>query len=90
MSAVNLDNGMAEYFHSKSKTEDEEEDNETSVDVKNKRIKKIKYDDVEIESLLFQDDIAHCSDTISDAQLANNKIEDLLESKLLSLNEVSI
>ena len=39
VSAVNLDNGMAEYFHSKSKTEDEEEDKETSVDGKNKRIK---------------------------------------------------
>ena len=36
--------------------------------------------------LLFQDDISNVSDTIEEAQKANNKMEDLLERKLLSLN----
>ena len=88
MSAVNLDNGMAEYFHGKSKANEDEDDEveETNVNIKDKKIKKIKYDDIEIDSLLFQDDIAHCSETINDAQLVNDKIQDMLETKLLTMN----
>ena len=46
----------------------------------------MKYDEVELEPLTFQDDIINCSEDIEDAQLAIDKIEDLLETKLLTLN----
>ena len=88
MSAVNLDNGISDYFHDKEerKESNEEEDKEERKEIKDTEINKVKYDSVEINPMLFQDDIANVSESIEDAQIANNKIEDLLETKLLSLN----
>ena len=48
----------------------------------------INYGNLVVKSLIFQDDIASASKTIEAAQSKNNKIEAMLETKLLDLNSL--
>ena len=65
ISAVNLDNGVAEQF------DDDDE---------------ITYGDVQLGPMLFQDDVARLSLTVTSAQSANLKMEEVAERKLLDFN----
>ena len=46
----------------------------------------MKYEEINLSPLLYQDDIFDMSNSAEAAQISNNKMEDLLESKLLDLN----
>ena len=82
---MSLDNGVSDEFHDTEKNERNKEENEEEMDSK-ENMKKIKYDNVVIEPLLFQDDIANATDNVEDAQKANDKIDKVMEKKLLNLN----
>ena len=47
----------------------------------------MKYSEVTLKPLLWQDDVINTSDSPEAAQTANNKMIDLMESKLLDLHE---
>ena len=79
-SAVNLENGVKSEFHDNDENEEEEEVGEKET------ISAVKYEDVTLHPLLFQDDVLNAAETIKDAQIANNKMERIVESKLLDLN----
>ena len=78
ISAVNLDNGISEEFHEENE-DDEEEEKE---DEKNSSMGSVKYEDVVIHPLLFQDDVWNAAEKVDDAQKANKKIEEVLEKKI--------
>ena len=44
------------------------------------------YNDIAIHPLLFQDDVLNPADNLESAQSGNDKMEDLIEDKLLYLN----
>ena len=46
----------------------------------------VKYEEIVIHPLLFQDDILNPAGNLEAAQVANMKMEDLIEDKLLDLN----
>ena len=54
--------------------------------MKRKKIETVKYEDIPLFPMLFQDDIANPADSVEDAQSANDKIEEMIETKLLNLN----
>ena len=73
---------MSDKFH-----EEKEVDNEDGKDDKETTTReKVKYDDVTIQPLLVQDDVWNAANSVEDAQVANNKMEEVLEKKLLNLN----
>ena len=80
ISSVGLDQGFKEYFHPKEeeKNQDEEQRNEEDI---------VKYDNNPIYPMLFQDDVFNPSKSVETAQDAIKRVETLLESKLLDLNE---
>ena len=81
-SSVNLDNGVKEYFH-------DEGDNPDAAPVatrKKAKMEVVKYDDIALAPLLYQDDLFNMSNSREAAQEANDRMESLLESKLLDLN----
>ena len=82
MSANNLDQGVTEYF---GDTEENFEDDEKNED-EDKDKYKVKYDEITLNSLLFQDDIMHPSETVEAAKDTLDRFEKLLESKLLDAN----
>ena len=77
LSAVNLDNGVKEYFP-EDKTSDREEEE--------KEVGEVKYGDIVIKNLLFQDDIESSSETRDKAQEINDKMEAMILSKGLKFN----
>ena len=78
ISSVNLDSGVKETFHEREdETEDEKEMREKH---------EVKYDDIFIAPLLYQDDLNVVSDSREGAQYVNDKMEHLMESKLLDLH----
>ena len=46
----------------------------------------ISYNDLKIQPLIYQDDIARIADSVVNAQKGNDTIENIMESKLLDLN----
>ena len=66
VSAVNLDNGVQDFFH----------DSEYE----------ISYGDVNLQPILYQDDVARLSLDIESTQMGNNKMENMAETKLLNFN----
>ena len=93
LSAVNLDNGVKEYFHDEEDKDDKdnEKENEKDSDVTEKTDNNgeedVMYGQIKIKPLLFQDDIWNASKSLESAQLANIKMEKLMESKLLDLHQ---
>ena len=80
ISANSLDQGIKDVFHDKEEEiEDENADEVTPND-------KVKYGDIVLHPLLFQDDVMNASSTLNSAQLVNDKLEKLLEEKLLDFN----
>ena len=79
-SAVGLDAGVKEFFHGED-DEDEREEEEDDNYV-------VKYDDIKIHPLIFQDDLMSPSNSVKAAQRVNDKMEQLMESKLLDLNKL--
>ena len=80
ISSVGLDRGVAEVFH-----EDEIED-ESSPEKEEEDEDKVKYDNITVHPLLFQDDIHAASKSIKAAQITNDKMEKLMEEKQLDFN----
>ena len=78
-SAVNLDNGVKDFFHGEPENNEPESD---SAEI----IEDVKYGEVEIKPLLFQDDVANTANSLKAAQLANTRMEELIDSKSLLLN----
>ena len=72
VSAAGLDNGVKEVFH-----EDEEDDSvKMDDDISHQTVK---YDDIPIHPLLFQDDLFSASNSVEGAQQVNLKMEHLME-----------
>ena len=84
ISATSLDQGVKEYFHE----EEEEIDKRNEAEEVRTKKEKVKYGDIVLKPLLFQDDIADTAESVESAQLAMKKVEHLLESKLLDINEL--
>ena len=80
ISAVNLDNGVKEQFHG-----NEDEDNDEDK-MKIDDIKPVKYDNINVHPLLWQDDVFSLSRTVKSAQVTNDKMEKIMESKCLDLH----
>ena len=88
-SAVNLDSGVRDKFHDKDADNNEEDDEREKDDKTEKETRDeevVKYADIALNPLLFQDDILNPNKTPEAAQSANDKIEDIMESKLLDLH----
>ena len=96
LSAVNLDNGIREFFHNeeeKDDNNDKKKDKEAEKDDKvipntddKKDDEDVKYGNIKLQPLLFQDDIWNASKSRDAAQRTNEKMEMLMESKLLDLH----
>ena len=83
VSSVNLDNGIKEYYHdNEDETGDNEERNRTK-----RKIGKIHYEEIVMNPMLYQDDCMNLADNIDDAQKSNDLMVELLETKLLTLNQ---
>ena len=78
-SSLSLDSGVKEFFHANEDDKDKDEDADDKID-------DVKYDDVVIKPLLFQDDIFNAAKSVKEAQKANKKLEVLMESKLLNFH----
>ena len=78
VSAVSLDNGVGEEFNDEDETEND--DKEEKPETLNSLPKDF------FHPCLYQDDIAKASLNVESAQVANDKIEHVVESKLLTLN----
>ena len=85
-SAVNLDSGIKEFFHDAKDDKDDNEDNKSKDEKEEKETDDVKYSDIELKPMLFQDDVLAPNKTPESAQRTNNKIVDLMESKLLDLH----
>ena len=88
-SAVNLDCGFSDVFDKeKDGSEDEDDieykDNNDAHEAQ--ETEDVKYGEIKLKSLLFQDDIMTPSKSPESAQITNNKIEKIMESKLLELH----
>ena len=77
ISSVNLDNGVKEAFDDVTLIAS---DGESTEDNTNKEYKDMQH------PVLFQDDLAKVSKSIDEAQRANNKMVDMMESKVLDFN----
>lgn len=76
--AVSLDNGVKEFFHCDTSEKNENESDEIPDEKK--------YGEVVVNPILFQDDIFDPSNSVNAAQLSNDKMERMAESKLLTYN----
>ena len=77
-SAVSLDNGVGEEFNDEDETENDNKEE------KPETLNSLPKDF--FHPCLYQDDIAKASLNVESAQVANDKIEHVVESKLLTLN----
>ena len=77
ISAVSLDNGVKEIF-GEDNHENDHSNNGSDSEMDG-------YKDM-FHPILFQDDLGKASENVDEAQKANDKMEDLLESKLLDFN----
>ena len=68
ISAASLDGGIKEYFHNDAEEPSEEESVEN-----NDEKGDVKYGNVVIKSLLWQDDLLNVSKSIKEAQIAHEK-----------------
>ena len=66
ISAVNLDNGVDDFFR----------DSEYEAS----------YEEVDLQPLLYQDDVARLSMDLESAQMGNDRMENMAETKLLDYN----
>ena len=82
ISSNNLDGGVKEFFHDKDVNEEESEEEM----MKKNYDDQVKYNNVVIHPLLWQDDIFNASSSVGKAQEANDRMIKLVESKLLDLN----
>ena len=83
ISANSLDSRVSEYFDA-DVTLDENDDEEVEKE-KNEEENVEQYKDM-LHPIIFQDDLAKISESREEAQIANDKMEKLVESKLLSFN----
>ena len=83
ISAVNLDNGVKEYFHERKDDNDEEDVIDPE---KDETVDEVMYGDINLKPLIYQDDLFNASETPAQAQIVNNKMDNLIESKLLDFN----
>ena len=82
VSAVSLDNGVKEFFHNDS-PEDTGEDKDNNEE---ENADELVYGEVVLKPILFQDDGFEAANSVESAQLANDKMEKLGESKILTYN----
>ena len=87
LSAVSMDGGISEYFPLKNEEESDEKEPRDDENPRNERKEIVKYASIEMNPMLFMDDINAVSNTIEGAQETNDKIEAMMESKLLDLHE---
>ena len=89
LSANSLDGGVVEYVHPRGKKSSEvsETNNGNNDDEEEKENEGTKYAEIDIFPLLYQDDLTAVSDSVDSAQNTNDKIESMMESKLLDLHE---
>ena len=85
VSSASLDNGTKEYFNDEEKIEDDP-GKETEKKENKKEDDEVKYDEVVIKPLLFQDDIFSTANSRNKAEEANIKLEKMIESKQLDFN----
>ena len=86
VSASGLDSGVEEYFHKKEEKKERNDDEKEDEKEDDKDEDVVRYDDIEIFPLLFQDDLNSVNKSVKSAQETNVKMEELMESKLLDLN----
>ena len=95
ISAVNLDRGIREYFHEE---QDEDDKDVTEVGIEKENVveeankdgevmEDVMYSSIQLKPLLFQDDVFNASKSPEAAQIANEKMVKLMESKLLDLHQ---
>ena len=87
LSAVSLDGGIREYFPIENIVETKEFETKKEENIEKKKREIAKYDNIELNPFLYQDDIGVLSDTVEAAQDTNERIEALMESKLLDLHK---
>ena len=80
VSSVNLDNGCKEYFHENDADDNEVEESDLA-DKKGEKLSDVKYGDIELKPILFQDDLNSASDSRDKAQDTNNRMEKMIGSK---------
>ena len=85
ISSVSLDNGFKDYFPERENNEDRQTP-ESENDLVKEKVDEIKYGNVVMNPLLWQDDILAASKTPKDAQINHNKIERLITDKQLEIN----
>ena len=95
ISAVNLDRGIREYFHEE---QDEDHKDVTKVGIEKENVvveankdgevmEDVMYSSIHLKPLLFQDDGFNASKSPEAAQITNEKMVKLMESKLLDLHQ---
>ena len=81
ISSNNLDGGIKEFFHPEDINAEE-----NAEEKRKQKDEKVRYNNVVLHPLLWQDDVFNASSSVAKAQEANNKMINLVESKLLDLN----
>ena len=84
--SADLDGGVNEYFHDENNNDYKKDIKDDKNDHEKDELVDVKYGDIELKPMLFQDDILHNNKTIEAAQAANDKMVEVMESKLLDLH----